>query len=184
MKRKRAEVNGEDEEGMDDVVLIKPNIILFYADVSPKSVSKLHKIIIELENMKTNDITIYIQTDGGCFFSGVTAHDFLKRSTMKIRTIITGHCASAGTLIAIAGDERYATENSTYMIHSISTEHYGNVKSMQVDMTNLNMCDKIMVRMYSKSTGLARSAVRAMIATDTYFTAKKALKHKFINGIL
>ena len=69
---------------------------------------------------KTTTLNIIICTPGGNLEEAVLIYDYinsLRRSGIKVNTIASGICMSAGMIILQAGDVRYAGRNTLLMTH-------------------------------------------------------------------
>ena len=68
---------------------------------------------------KRRPITILLDTPGGDTMEGLTVYSVLKTSRTPIRVVTLSKCASIGMVIMLGAKqgERYAFENSTFLIH-------------------------------------------------------------------
>lgn len=63
-------------------------------------------------------VPVYIQSEGGLFYSAVKAHEILSVcKKAKICTIAVGHADSSAMIILQAGDRRFAFRDATLGIH-------------------------------------------------------------------
>lgn len=70
-------------------------------------------------------ILVYIATNGGEVDSGFELIDCIRQSITPVYTVVLCNAYSMGSLIAVAGQKRYAMPNSTYLIHDGSNFVYG-----------------------------------------------------------
>ena len=110
---------------MNSDVYTTKNHIYFKTDVTKESIDKLATEIDNLNN-KMNTISkkssigtftpkpiyLHITTNGGDLLAGFFGYDKVKCSKHPINTIIEGCVASAGSLLAMAGKNRYMTPSS------------------------------------------------------------------------
>lgn len=66
-------------------------------------------------------ITIYINSEGGSSFDGQALIDVMLASKTKVRTVGLGMVASMGYLIYLAGHERVAFPNTSFLMHEGET---------------------------------------------------------------
>jgi hypothetical protein len=92
------------------VKIRKNDLFLLSSYISDKLIFKLNEFLI---NSKTPEIDIIINTEGGDIFSALHIVDILKNSGKKINIFIPHYSMSAGTLISMAGNKIYMTENSS-----------------------------------------------------------------------
>ena len=68
-------------------------------------------------------IYLHITTNGGDLLAGFFGYDKIKNSKIPINTIIEGCVASAGSLLSMAGQNRYMTANSHLTYSSIANRN-------------------------------------------------------------
>ena len=92
--------------------------IYFYDDVHDDSAAALIKNLNVLCTDNDKPVNIYMQTLGGCGFSGITLHDYIRSlRNNHVTIIVMGYCMSAGPIILQAADTRVCMPNSSIMIH-------------------------------------------------------------------
>ena len=77
----------------------------------------------ELERIKTigaKHITVKINSLGGDVNHALAIHDLLAEHPALVTTQINGLCASAATIVAMAGKERRMSKNALFLIHQCS----------------------------------------------------------------
>lgn len=116
----------------DEEVYRKENHVYFKGDVNKLNVEKLCDIIddinIEFSQAKHSSslfiipkpIYLHITSFGGSLFDSFIAYDHIKNSPIKVIAVGEGYVISAGTIIFLACNERYMTENSRFLIHQLS----------------------------------------------------------------
>ena len=83
-------------------------------------ISKLPSLIQAQSKQKDGSINIYIDSNGGevrYLWNIVALLEQAKAKGIKIRTYALGSVFSAGSLLAIIGDERYISRNSQHILH-------------------------------------------------------------------
>lgn len=128
-------------------------------------------------------INVRINSPGGDVFEALAIHNALQRHPAKVTTYIDGLCASAATVIALAGDETHMVSNGLYMIHEPWTMAGGDAEAMQKSADLLNTTAEQIVSMYARKTGLTADELRAKMQDETWMTAQEALDEGFIDVI-
>ncbi len=128
-------------------------------------------------------INVRINSPGGDVFEALAIHNALQRHTAKVTTYIDGLCASAATIIALAGDETHMVSNGMYMIHEPWTFAGGDAEAMQKSADLLNTTAEQIVSMYARKTGLTADELRAKMQSETWMTAQEALDEGFVDVI-
>lgn len=90
------------------------------------------KVAAEIAASKDSGvITLAISSPGGDAFAGLAVYDMLRASGLKVRTEIVGICASAASIIALAGDERAMGPNAMLMLHPAWVTASGNASELR-----------------------------------------------------
>lgn len=96
------------------------------------------------------NIEVRICSLGGDVDEALQIHDALKDHSATVTTIINGFCASAATIIALAGDVRKISKNSVYLIHKCSSGVSGNEHDLQMELDSQKTVNDILYNMYKE----------------------------------
>jgi ATP-dependent Clp endopeptidase proteolytic subunit ClpP len=183
-KMKKKPKNEEDEEDIGSVT-VKGNHIYFYADVDAKSVQKLVQALFKLNkpgNMY-REIWIHINSYGGYVMDAFAAIDSIRASTTPVVTIIEGMCASAATMISIAGDKRLSRPNGVMLIHQLRGGMYGKKCDVDDEVINLNRLEQRIVDLFKKNTKVRVKKFKSMMKRELEYPVEECLKHGFIDEV-
>lgn len=150
--------------------------------VSAKSVvSQLRKLA-----PNTKQINVRINSFGGSVADGLAIYNALRDAKARKIVVIDGVAISAGSLIAMAGDEIHAPKSSLMMIHGPWTVAQGNSAEMRKHADVLDKWADTMVSAYVRKTGKTEDEIRNMLkdGEDHWFTAEEALAAGFVDRIL
>jgi len=150
--------------------------------VSAKSVvTQLRKLA-----PNTKQINIRINSFGGSVADGLAIYNALRDSKARKVAIIDGVAISAGSLIAMAGDEIHAPKSALMMIHGPWTVAQGNSAQMRKHADVLDKWADAMVSAYVRKTGKSEDEIRSMLkdGQDHWFTAEEAVTAGFVDRLL
>lgn len=99
-------------------------------------------------------IEIHINSLGGLLHSGFAIYDYIKNMLIPTVGIVEGSAMSAATLILLACDERQMSENSTILIHQLSSAMWGNYNQMCDEKTNMDKAMDKLRKIYLMETGI------------------------------
>lgn len=137
--------------------------------------------------IKADKIVVNINSLGGDYFHGIGIHNVLANNPARVEVNITGWTASAGTLIAMAGDTIKAASNIGFLIHNAWTFTVGNKVELQSLIEELGVIDNNQARMYSKRTGMSVEEVQALMdendGNGKWLTAEEAMELGFIDEV-
>jgi len=94
------------------------------------------------------DLEVLITSMGGDVDHALQIHDALKDHPATVTTIINGFCASAATIIALAGDVRKISRNAVYLIHKCSSWAVGNEHDLQKELESQQTVNDVLYNMY------------------------------------
>ena len=134
-----------------------------------------------------NFLPIVIDSYGGEVYSALGMYDIIRSFDCEVLTVVIGKAMSAGALLFSAGDYRYISENSTIMIHQVSSVAYGKEEELRQEaeeVTRLNdhlfgMLDK----RCKKKKGYWKKLLKDNEYTDLYLTGKDAVDHGLASEI-
>jgi ATP-dependent protease ClpP protease subunit len=106
---------------LENLLLKQNNHIYVYDEITPESFKEFSLKSRYLRLYKQPEtVNIYISTIGGdvdCALGIIDEINGFKTAGIKVNTIGIGRVYSSGIFILCAGDRRYGTEYTTYMIH-------------------------------------------------------------------
>lgn len=97
-----------------------PAYISFSAEIVPQTVEVLLGSVMNLVNQGHTEIHLLLSTPGGSVMHGITAYNVLRALPIKLITHNAGNVDSIGTVVYLAGEERYACPHSTFMLHGVA----------------------------------------------------------------
>jgi ATP-dependent Clp endopeptidase proteolytic subunit ClpP len=157
------------------------NKIFFHSDVTDESVFELVKQIHTMEHMR--EITIFIKSDGGDLYSGLSAMDHIRISPVKITTVADGLCASAASIMLLGGHTRLAMENAHVLIHQITSEFSGKYEELKDEKKQLSSLMDRMIKIYTKETRIPEKKLQKYMKKDTILSASKCIRYGIVDGI-
>lgn len=137
--------------------------------------------LAQIGNVQT--LNVYINSPGGDIFESRAIMAELSRFAGKKVAHIDSLCASAATSIATACDEIVMSDGAFFMIHNASGLAWGDKNALRETADLLEKIEGAIVNDYVQKTGKDAAEIVAMMNAETWFDAKEALEHKFIDRI-
>jgi len=131
-------------------------------------------------------IYMYINSTGGCVGSGYAIIDQMLLCKSEIWTITRGQCYSMAAIIAAHGNigRRYATKNSSFMIHSMLLQTTLSAIEDHVTMTKYLEKDyRFKVKELCDRMKISEKKLKKMLSDNSWLTPKEAMKIGLIDGI-
>lgn len=120
-------------------------------------------------------VTVRINSGGGSAFEGIAIFNALRRAPQTKLVVVEALAASAGSLIAMAGDRIEMPSNSFLMIHRAWALAIGNRNVMTDLAALLDRVDGAQADTYSARSGQDRDVIVQAMDTETWFTADEAV---------
>lgn len=162
-------------------------MILLNSEIKPPISGELITSLIHLQyENPVEEISLLINTGGGCVDEMFAMLDLMDIVTNPIRTIVCGKAMSAGAILAVCGTKgkRLMTKNSRLMFHSVSGGTFGNVKDVQIDVNEIKRLNELMIQIVSEKSDLSIEQVKDLVDRDKYLTAEEAIEMGLIDGII
>lgn len=109
--------------------------VSFSAEINTRTTEQLIAVCANLSNNKASEIVLMLSTPGGQVMSGITIYNTLRSLSPKITTYNMGNVDSIGNVIFLAGEDRYACPDSTFMFHGVGMDVQS---STRLDARTLN----------------------------------------------
>ena len=129
-------------------------------------------------------ITVYINSPGGDCVAAAQIYTMLIDYPYDVTVKIDGIAASAASVIAMAGTKVLMSPVSMLMIHNPATVAMGDHTDMEKAITMLDSVKESIINAYEIKTGISRKELSAMMDSETWMDANKAVELGFADGIL
>jgi ATP-dependent Clp protease protease subunit len=100
----------------------------FSAEVSQKTTEALLGVCAQYSNKGIDKLYLLLSSPGGNVMNGLTIYNLLRGLPYEIVTHNVGQVNSIANVVFLAGDERYASPDSTFMFHGVGFNVPGNTR--------------------------------------------------------
>ena len=163
-------------------------MIFLSEDISKNTASELSAMLLfyDAEN-DVDDITIYINTNGGDSHALANIYDVMQMIKSPIKTVCIGKAYSAGSFILAAGTKgkRFITKNASVMIHGIQFTIPGaSQKDSEIYFNWLNDLNKMILGILAKHTGQTLEKIVEDCKKDNYLDAQQTIEYGIADEII
>jgi ATP-dependent Clp protease protease subunit len=168
--------------------LAKNRIMFVSEDVTKDLASSLSAMLMYYDNENEDeDITMYINTNGGDGDALLNIYDVMQMINSPIKTICIGKAYSAGAFMLAAGTKgkRFITKNASVMIHGLQCNvPTGDQKNSEIYFKHLQNYNNILMERLAKHTGKIFETVVEDCKKDNFLDAKEALGYGIVDKII
>lgn len=161
--------------------------VSFSAEIIPATTESLIGIMANLVKQNVKEVNLLLSTPGGSVMHGFNLYNFLKGLPFKLITHNVGNVDSIGNVIFLAGKNRFACANSTFMFHGVGFDHPGGMrleeKLLRERLDGILSDQKRMGSVIKERTTLADADIENLFREAKTKTAKEAMGFGIIEEI-
>ena len=181
--------SGDNEKIAMDLpsLLFRERMVFLFHEITDDLACSVIQQLLALEALDDRKpIQIYINSPGGSVSAGLAIYDTMCRLKCEVETICVGSACSMAAVLLAAGTKgkRYATENSTVMIHQVLGGASGQATDVEIACRNIIQTKERLNRLLAKMTGRDVEQVRLDCERDNFMTASQALGYGLIDQVL
>ncbi len=140
--------------------------------------------VADLASITAKTINVRLNTPGGEVFDGTAIYNALKAHSSRVVMHIDGVAASAGSFIAMSGDEIRMADNAYLMIHNARGGVMGEADEMRAYADVLEKINGNIADMYAKKAGKDRGYWATLMDAETWFTAEEAKAEGLVDSVV
>ncbi len=129
-------------------------------------------------------IIVNLNTPGGDLFEGIAIYNLLRDHDGEITTRVVGLAASAGSVIAMAGDNIQVARTGFMMMHNVWVLVIGNRNDLREAADQLETFDDALASVYAARSGMEKSKVAKLMDKETWFSGEQAIEEGFADELL
>ena len=166
--------------------MVNERILFLVGDTNQERCSNLVAQLLYLDSISHEDITLYIDSQGGSCTAGLSVMDTMNIIKSDVCTIVTGMAASMGSIIASSGTKgkRFIYPHSEFMIHQVSSGTSGQVSDMRISLENAERTYGKLLKILQKNTGKTIKQLRKDCDRDTWLDAEQSIKYGLCDKVL
>jgi len=93
--------------------------ISFSAEIVPKTSEALLAVLAQQANEGVKEVHLMLSTPGGSVMNGINLYNVMRAMPFHLITHNVGNIDSIGNAVFLAGEERYACPQATFMFHGV-----------------------------------------------------------------
>lgn len=166
--------------------LLDSRTVILCEGINQEMAKKVITQLMVLAEESDDDITMFVNSQGGHVEAGDTIHDMVQYVKPRVKMIGTGFVASAGTHIFLAADkaDRFCLPNTRFMIHQPSGGAGGSASDIAIQRDEIIKMRERLAQIISDRTGQPVEKVRTDIERDTWLTTEESLAYGLISKVV
>lgn len=133
-------------------------------------------MVVALDSLGGKRAKVRINSPGGNADEGIAIYNAMRRYAGGVDTVVDSLAASAASVIALAGENRYTATGGRWMIHRAMGVAFGNAGEIAKYITLLEKYDDSIVEIYGEHLkDNSPDEIREMLAAETWFTTDEAI---------
>lgn len=129
-------------------------------------------------------VTVKINSYGGDVNEALAIYETLRSMGDKVTTECFGFCASAATIIAMAGHTRRMSSCGLFLVHKCSSGVCGNENDLQAEIEAQRTINEQIVKIYADTTGSPKDVIEQLMNENNgngrWLSVEEAISFGFV----
>lgn len=166
--------------------LLRARTIIISGEINQQLAAAVSGQLLALAAESDEDITVYLNSQGGHVEAGDTIHDLLRFVRPRIRMVGTGWVASIAALIylALPRERRYCLPNTRFLLHQPAGGAGGSASDIEIEAREiLRMRDRLN-RIVARETGQPLERIEEDTRRNFWLDAEAALRYGIVGHVV
>lgn len=166
--------------------LLNNRIIFLSGEINDYVSNLVISELLYLDSISNDEISLYINSNGGSVTSGLAIYDTIKFIKSDVRTICVGLSASMAAIILASGTKgkRCSLKNSEIMIHQPLGGIQGQATDIKIVSDHILSIKEKINKLLSTLTNQPLERIKKDTERDYYLTSEEAKKYGLIDLII
>jgi ATP-dependent Clp protease, protease subunit len=166
--------------------LFRHRTLIISGGINQQLVSNVMGQLLAMSAESDEDITIFINSQGGHVESGDTIHDVLRFIKPRVRMVGTGWVASAGALIYVAVplEDRFALPNTRFLLHQPAGGAGGTAADIEIEAKEILRMRERINRIFADKTGQTVERIENDTRRNFWLNAEEAKEYGLVGTIV
>jgi len=180
------ERDGANHGGFVAERLFKARTVIISGEINQKVAAAVTSQLLALAAESNDDITCYINSQGGHVEAGDTIHDMVRFLTPRVKMVGTGWVASIAALIyvAVPREDRFCLPNTRFLLHQPAGGAGGSAADIEIEAREiLKMRDRLN-KVLAEQTGQPLERIEDDTRRNFWLSAEEAKKYGIVGKII
>src|SRR2546430_9915300 len=166
--------------------LFRARIVILTGEITQRVAANVTAQLLALAGESSDDITVFINSQGGHVEAGDTIHDLVRFLSPRVRMVGTGWVASIAALIfvAVPREDRYCLPNTRFLLHQPAGGSGGSASDIEIEAREiLKMRDRLN-RVFAQQTGQPLERIEEDTRRNFWLTAEEARRYGLVGRVI
>ena len=166
--------------------LLRARTIIISGEINQQLAASVSAQLLALAAESDEDITVYLNSQGGHVEAGDTIHDLLRFVRPRIRMVGTGWVASNAALIylAVPRERRFCLPNTRFLLHQPAGGAGGSASDIEIEAREiLRMRDRLN-RIVARETGQPLERIEEDTRRNFWLDAEAAVRYGLVGHVV
>jgi len=166
--------------------LLRARTIIISGEINQQLAAAVSGQLLALAAESDEDITVYLNSQGGHVEAGDTIHDLLRFVRPRIRMVGTGWVASIAALIylAVPRERRFCLPNTRFLLHQPAGGAGGSASDIEIEAREiLRMRDRLN-RIVARETGQPLERIEEDTRRNFWLDADAAIRYGLVGHVV
>ncbi len=166
--------------------LFESRSIFICSEINQKVAKEIMMQLVALTADSDEDITLYLNSQGGHVEAGDTIHDMIRFVKPRVRIVGTGWVASAGThiFLSVPREDRYCLPNTRFLIHQPSGGVGGPASDISIEAEEIVKMRRRLNEIIARETGQPLEKVEKDTDRNYWMSATEAIEYGLVGKII
>jgi ATP-dependent Clp protease, protease subunit len=166
--------------------LFKSRTMIISGEIDQRLASHVIAQLIALDADSSEQITIFINSQGGHVESGDTIHDIVRFIKAPVRMVGTGWVASAAALVyvAVPRDRRFSLPNTRFLLHQPAGGVGGQAADIEIEAREILKMRERLNKVFARETGQTLERIQDDTRRNFWLDAESAKGYGLVGHII
>lgn len=166
--------------------LFKSRTLIISGEVNQKLAASVTAQLLALAAESDEDVTIFINSQGGHVESGDTIHDMIRFIKPRVRMVGTGWVASAGALIFVAVplEDRFCLPHTRFLLHQPAGGVGGTAADIDIEAREILKMRERLNKIFAAQTGQPLQRIEEDTRRNFWLSATEAKEYGLVGSII
>jgi ATP-dependent Clp protease protease subunit len=166
--------------------LFESRTVILSGEINQKRAANVVSQLIGMAAASDDDITLFINSQGGHVESGDTIHDMIRFIRPRVRIIGTGWVASAGALIfvAVPVNDRFCLPNTRFLLHQPAGGAGGTASDIEIEAEEIIKMRHRLNEIFARQTKQPLDRIEKDTNRNFWLGAEEAKEYGLVGHIV